>query len=1177
MRSRTRTVLGGLAALVALLLALVAIPLGLYHFAGNPIPSQLPSLDQIREALSRPDDGTNLVAALKVIGWLAWAAAAICIIFEFASQLRGARAPRIPIAGNMVAAVLALTALGVATAAGPASALPGSSSHIEATRAGITATATATATPSAKATTHTTAHTTTSAAGHETAKAKPAAHPTKTTAASTKTAPAKTAAAPAKAPESVRPGSYAPAHSQAVVRTGDTLSKIAQREYGNANLWPQLFGANQGQRQPDRRTLTNPNRIYTGWQLTLPTITIPGATPADADPAPDAPAPAAPAPEGAAAAPAPAPGGASTSPIAPQVPQSTTTPSSTMAPSTAPAQAAPPAAPAAPATAAAAVPIPASASAPSDATSSNTASTPAPATTSPATAAAGSSAAALNATSSTIVDSRILFGLGGLAATGALGLLMLRRARQSTRRRPGQRIALPAGPAAVAEAQLRVAADPLTAAHLDLALRTIAHQAAQEQRTLPPVRAARITPDTLELYLTDDQDTLPAPFAADPDIPAAWTLDRDQIDELVDAATAAATPAPYPTLVTLGHDENEAYLLLNLEEIGSLTITGDTDVSHAVLTALAVELIGSDWSDDVRVTLAGVLPELADALASDRVNYVDELGEILAALEYGAKTDRDLMVEARVDNPVQARAGRLPIEAWTPHLILTSAGSDVDARDRVDQLMHEVPRLAIATVTAGGPALGEWSLNVTTTTTAAGEQQLHAVLQPAGLQLTPQRLGGPAYDHLLDAFRVNDQELVEGPDWTRSLSPQLDLDQLPDQLPEPGRHGDETHHGDLEAAGHDDLRIADYIPDTIAAITAIDAMDLVDVSGVIGHQDQTLVPPLPDPLTTGGRAAPFFQDDAPVDATTGVHAGTSADDAAGHRGHEHMLVDGSPVAHNARHAAHATQTGEGPMLRLLGKVEVLNPQGVKTGSPQVATAILAYLACYPNASYDALDEAIWPERTPEELEEKDADAKSRRSTAKSTAQPKVRRLSADRNPPVSRARNWFGTAPDGHPYLERKQYRLADDTPCDWFIFQRLVGPSVGDASTQDLIQALRLVQGRPLTGHIRYAAAPWVQEPQNEMIQAIADVAHEISTRALQLGDPRTAIWATGRALTIKPEEQALWRDALLAAAQTRDQDQVDETITRMRTALDPLGSDLEEETDELIHQLRQRATAAA
>ena len=119
MRSRTRTVLGGLAALVAMLLALVAIPIALYHFAGNPIPSQLPSLDQLRDTLSRPDDGTNLVAVLKVVGWLAWAASAICILYEFASQLRGARAPRIPIAGNMVAAVLALTALGVATAAAP--------------------------------------------------------------------------------------------------------------------------------------------------------------------------------------------------------------------------------------------------------------------------------------------------------------------------------------------------------------------------------------------------------------------------------------------------------------------------------------------------------------------------------------------------------------------------------------------------------------------------------------------------------------------------------------------------------------------------------------------------------------------------------------------------------------------------------------------------------------------------------------------------------------------------------------------------------------------------------------------------------------------------------------------------------------------------------------------------
>lgn len=1102
MRSRTRSVLGGLAALVALLLALVAIPVALYHFAGNPIPSQLPDLEQLKDALSRPDDGTNLMTALKVVGWLAWATAAIGILYEFVGQLRHTRAPRIPIAGNMVAAVLALTAIGVATAAGPASALPGTSSHIEATRAGITATAPAATHQASSPATNSTHGTNSHSAARTAAKPTPAPHTA-------------SAAKPA--------ASHAPAHAHAevVVHTGDTLSEIAQREYGDANRYPQIFEANKGERQPDGRALTNPDRIYTGWHLSVP------ANPEAADTtSPAAPAPADATPE---AAPAPTSGAAATPTPAPQAGATTssegstadTTPGSTPAVPSPIASSAPAATPstASPSVAAAPAATP-SAAVPSAAVPSAAVPSAAPAT------------GSLIETSSAAVDSRLLAGLGGLAAAGALGLLVLRRARQSSRRRPGQRIALPAGDAAIAEAQLRVAADPLTAAHLDLALRTIAHQATQEQQALPPVRAARITPDTLELYLTDDQDTLPIPFTADPSVPGAWTMPRGQLDELLDPATAAATPAPYPTLVTLGYDENDAYLLINLEEIGSLTITGDTASSHAVLTALAVELIGSGWSDDVRVTLAGVLPELADALASDRVNYVDELGEILTALEYGAGVDRQVMGDADLDNPVQARASRLSSESWTPHLILTSQETDAAARERVDQVMHQVPRLAIATITAGGPAIGEWSLDVTST--HAGEPTISAVLQPAGLQLTPQRLGGPAYQHLLDAFRTNDQDLVDGPAWADTLSDELDLDQLPDVTPHHDANltlqEDDPSKPSAAAALKDDgreLDVADYIPDTIAALSALDAMGMGAVRAVIDHAgpapegDGAARPAPLDSDSVAGRAAPFF---------------------------------GQPSANPTSSDPTSSRRADGPMLRLLGNVEVLQPSGGKTGSPKISSAILTYIALYPGASTQDLDEAIWPG---------------------------VRKTADERNPVVSRTRNWFGTADDGHPYLgrfdETGDYRMTNDTPCDWFMFRRLVGHSIAKASTQDLVDALRLVQGRPLTGDHRYAVAPWVQGPQNEMIQAIGDVAHEISTRACRDGDPRTAIWASGRGLTIDPANEALWRDTLRAAAQTGDPEQVRETIQRLHTALDPLGQDLEDDTDALLHQLRQRATAAA
>lgn len=47
------------------------------------------------------------------------------------------------------------------------------------------------------------------------------------------------------------------------VKPGDSLSKIAKRKYGNANLWKTLFEANK-----DR--IKNPDLIQVGWELKIP-------------------------------------------------------------------------------------------------------------------------------------------------------------------------------------------------------------------------------------------------------------------------------------------------------------------------------------------------------------------------------------------------------------------------------------------------------------------------------------------------------------------------------------------------------------------------------------------------------------------------------------------------------------------------------------------------------------------------------------------------------------------------------------------------------------------------------------------------------------------------------------------------------------------------------------------
>ncbi|MFF8947002.1 hypothetical protein ACF1A5_33050, partial [Streptomyces sp. NPDC014864] len=55
------------------------------------------------------------------------------------------------------------------------------------------------------------------------------------------------------------------------VHSGDYLSKIAEKELGDGDDWPQLFKASRGKPQPHGLpAITDPNVIYAGQQVTVP-------------------------------------------------------------------------------------------------------------------------------------------------------------------------------------------------------------------------------------------------------------------------------------------------------------------------------------------------------------------------------------------------------------------------------------------------------------------------------------------------------------------------------------------------------------------------------------------------------------------------------------------------------------------------------------------------------------------------------------------------------------------------------------------------------------------------------------------------------------------------------------------------------------------------------------------
>jgi hypothetical protein len=220
--SRTGTLLKGLGALVALVVAVAGVPILLQAVAGSPIPSAIPAWDEVWASLTRRDDGTLLLGLLKYAAWAGWALFVLSVVADVATRLRGLPAPRLgpqqQLATQLVGAVLAL-AVSVPTAL-PATAAPENLSA--------------------------------------------------------------SAGQPSLAAMADRDGNLATAHEQAVdsadeqefaeyrVRRGDCLWDIAWNELGEPERWPEIYEASRSVRQPGGGRLTDPDLIVTGWVLHIP-------------------------------------------------------------------------------------------------------------------------------------------------------------------------------------------------------------------------------------------------------------------------------------------------------------------------------------------------------------------------------------------------------------------------------------------------------------------------------------------------------------------------------------------------------------------------------------------------------------------------------------------------------------------------------------------------------------------------------------------------------------------------------------------------------------------------------------------------------------------------------------------------------------------------------------------
>ncbi|QKV90411.1 LysM peptidoglycan-binding domain-containing protein [Streptomyces sp. NA02950] len=867
------------------------------------------------------------------------------------------------------------------------------------------------------------------------------------------------------------------------VAPGDTLSTIAEEQLGDPERYDEIFDRNKGHAGPDGRPLTDPDQIHPGQQLLLPSPTAPH----DRDTRPgtdterrqsgdhennhDSTSPSPRKPDHDTRRPDASP--------RPQNPrhhhdrsrehtpgskdgrrgEETTRPPATPAPT-------------------------------QQHTDTSHRSTPEP------------------AAHSEGVSVRTTAGVGALLAAVLVGGIGLRRLIQQRRRKPGETIAMPEESSRL-EQTLTASAAPASAELLDTALRTLAHQAAQAESTLPVVRGARVTARTVELLPDTPGEPMP-PFAAGTG--DWWALDAQA--ELLEPERARQVQAPYPGLATLGTDAEGTLYLANLPQLSTLLIQGDQPQVDAVCTAIALETGMSPWADQADILLIGFGRELPRLLPTSRARH----------LPHAAAAIRDLgerLLEAHQDPELGAQ---LP---WM--LICASRISEEEAWQLADAL-DKARGLKVAAVL---PESGIGHLFPNAEQLNAGTDEEAQELEVLGARIQVQSVSSTAYEQLVATLEVTEQPSRPADGAWEKVPPEP-----PTPRPIPAQGGEALEDA---GPGNDEQAPEGPFPALIGAASDPAGLRLLSPSAPSPRLPQDS-DDIADPVECPAAERTDVEAAKPELTDAAADPGSSTDRNAGDSPAPGSPTDDAPEVPTARDL-HA------PEVRVLGPLEVTGVGASGHGPKLTELAVLLYFR--PHRDTAGICEAMDP-----------ANPWST-STLNSRMYGLRNKLGvdADGNPYVPRRTR--GT----------DSYRLAPAVRCDWTIFQQLAERGLTAASPTTaagyLEQALSLVRGRPLGGR----DLPWAAPLQQEMISRIIDVAHTLATYRSDPTHGELDLEAARRAIAVgidvEPTAELLYRDWMRIEHAAGNRGGLHTAITTLQQAIRTLDLDLEPETEQLISLL--------
>lgn len=423
-----------------------------------------------------------------------------------------------------------------------------------------------------------------------------------------------------------------PGYERYTVKKGDILSQIALDHLGDAHRYPEIYRASRSIHQPGGRRLTDPDVIDIGWKLNIPARNGHASKPRSDRPE---------------------------KPTA-KVPASATPESHLMSPT--------------------------------------------PESDPPSESSVSPSSAATSSTHPEADQHRddgfrpewLLTGLSGAGALLAGGLwliLVRRRAIQHHHRRPGFMTSAPPPATLPVEKTLRYEGRPIAdiVTFIDETLRRLAAGVLEHADRLPPVIAVEVARASLTLHLAD-ATALPGPWQRCEGM-NSWTITTADDQETI-GPLAPDCPAPWPHLTTVGADDTGHRWLLNLEQFGTLTITGDDDYAHDLARYIVAEAATNPWARDLEIDLIGVFHELV-GLSPSRCHHhaertaVDD--SVAAAVEMADRMNRTNSADAPT-----ARVKHSDDELWLSRVVV----GQHDQSGMFEELIHLVDTMPLRTATA---------------------------------------------------------------------------------------------------------------------------------------------------------------------------------------------------------------------------------------------------------------------------------------------------------------------------------------------------------------------------------------------------------------------------------------------------------------------------------------------